>query len=163
VASQKDTINSIDAWLLTKKSPLAGYADALVWCARKSGVAITLSLGIAQAESQCGVDPLYNQSDLVGHNVWGYGQSPGNGHGWLFPSWPDGISSVTDWLFKGYVSQGLTTVELICPKWVGVYSQSWVDNVSQVMRQFGGDPEKCSRVPLMNYGDGTPPLIVENP
>lgn len=160
MASQRDTINAIDTWLTSKHSPMAGFADCMVWMARRSGVAITLSLAIAQAETQCGTDPNADQDDIKGHNAWGYGHSPGSVHGWLFPSWPDGISAVTDWLARGYIYQGLTTVEAVCVKWVGQFSQTWVDNVSATMRQFGGDPEKLARTPLMVHGDGVPPAIM---
>lgn len=157
MASQHDTIVAMDQWLSDKKSPMAGFSDCGVWCARVYGISISLTLGIAQAETQCATDPKMSPLDLAGHNAWGYGHAPEKSHGWLFPSWPDSISSVTDWLAQRYVYQGLTTVEEICPVWVGTYSQSWIDNVSAVMRQFGGDPEKLARPRLLRAGEGTPP------
>ncbi len=156
--TQKELIAAMDAWLTGKHSPMAGFSDFAVILARYHGIAVSLSLAIAQAETQCGTDPNANQLNIKGHNSWGYGQSPGNNHGWLFPSWPDGISAVTDWLAQAYVYQGMTTVKKMCQKWVGVYSQQWVDNVSFVMRQFGGDPDHLRRPALMLAGEGTPPV-----
>ncbi len=157
--TQKELITAMDAWLAGKHSPMAGFSDFAVILARYHGISLSLSLAIAQAETQCGTDPNAVQQNIKGHNSWGYGQSPGNKHGWLFPSWPDGISAVTEWIATAYVQKGLTTVKAMCPKWVGVYSQQWVDNVSFTMRQFGGDPEVLNRVPLMRPGQGTPPSV----
>lgn len=149
MASQKETIAAMDKWLTDKKSPLAGFSDFQVILARYHGISISLTLGIAQAETQCATDPHMSPLDLVGHNAWGYGHPPGSSHGWQFASWPDGISAVTQFLSEYYVyGRGLGTVEDICPVWVGQYSQTWIDNVSGVMRQFGGDPEKLMRPKL---------------
>ena len=149
MASQKDTINAMDTWLAGKKSPLGGYSDFAVILARYHGISISLTLGIAQAETQCATDPNMFPLDLTGHNAWGYGEVQGQSHGWAFPSWPDSISAVTQYLAERYVYElGLTTVGMICPTWVGAYSQNWVDNVSAVMVKFGGDPNKLARSPL---------------
>jgi hypothetical protein len=125
---------------------MAGFADYMVCLARRNGVALTLSLGVSHAETSfaTNIDPI----DLAGHNAWGYGHPPGAQNGYLFASWPDGINSVTEHLANAYVYQGLTTVEEICPKWVGQYSQTWVDNVSSTIVRFGGNPEKLIRPPL---------------
>jgi hypothetical protein len=146
--TQKELIASIDSWLAGKASPLAGYADYMVILARYHGIAVTLSLGIAQAETQCATDPHMERADLVGHNAWGYGHFPGTTHGFAFASWPDGISAVTEYLHDEYIALGLTTVEAICPKYVGSYNQNWVDAVSEIIRKFGGDPKVLARTPL---------------
>ena len=148
MASQRDTITAMDTWLTGKGSPLAGFSDFAVILARYHGLSISLSLGIAQAETQCGTDTNMSPLDLTGHNVWGYGHPPGSTHGWQFGSWPDGISAVTQFLAEFYVYRGMDTVQKVCPIWVGRYSASWVDAVSSIMRQFGGDPNKLARAPL---------------
>lgn len=144
--TEKQLIDNIDSWLAGKKSPLAGFADYMVCLSRRNGIALTLTVGVAQAETQCATD--IGALDLAGHNAWGYGHPPGAVQGYAFPSWPDGINSVTEHLANAYVYQGLTTVEEVCPKWVGQYSQTWVDNVSAIIVQFGGNPEKLIRPPL---------------
>lgn len=148
MSSEYDVLNRIDSALQAKRSPLAGYADYMIVLARFHGISITLSLGIAQAETGCATDPNMSPADLTGHNAWGYGHPPGSDHGHTFANWPDGIAAVTQWLSQEYVYKGFDTVEKVCTKWVGSYSQTWVDNVSATMRTFGGDPEKLARTRL---------------
>lgn len=146
--TDKETRVAIENWLASKGSPLFGYADYMWVLARYHGIAGTLSLGIGWAETRLGTDPNMDPEDLEGHNVWGYGHPPGAPHGFLFANWPDGIAAVTQRLAEGYVYAGFDTVEKICVKWVGTASPSWVDNVSTVMRAFGGDPNKLKRARL---------------
>ena len=141
-------ITNIDTYLTGIKSPLAGFSDYAVCLARRNGIALTLSVAISHAETNYGTDPNADQVMLAGHNAWGYGKGS-QPHGWLFGTWPDGINSVTEHLANAYVYQGLTTVEEVCPKWVGQYSQTWVDAVSATIVKFGGDPEKLIRPPLV--------------
>ncbi len=144
--NQKQLIVTIDEWLASKNSPMVGFTDFSVILARYHGISLTLTTAIAQAETQCAID--IPTLDLQGHNAWGYGHPPGSKHGYAFATWPDGISAVTQYLAQAYVGQGLTTVEAICPKWVGSFSQGWIDNVKAVMMKFGGDPEHLARAPL---------------
>jgi hypothetical protein len=146
--TENELIANIDSFLAGVKSPMAGFADYMVCLARRNGIGLTLSLGVAHAETNFATDPNMGPQDLSGHNAWGYGHPPGAMHGYLFASWPDGINSVTEHLANAYVYQGLTTVEEVCPKWVGQYSQSWVNAVSATIVQFGGSPEKLIRPPL---------------
>lgn len=154
--NQATAIIAIDNWLAGKKSPMTGYADYMVILARQWGVAISLSVAIAQAEGQCGTDPNYDQVALAGFNAWGYGHSPGT-HGHLFSSWPDGIASVSEYLGQlvhGELAFGpLTTVEKLGPVWVEGNAEAppptqWIDAVSAIVVKFGGDPEKLARAPL---------------
>lgn len=161
-------IEEIDIWLSGKSSPMAGFADYMVILARDTGIALALSVAVAQAESQCGTDPNYNQKDLAGHNSWGYGQSSRVSHGFLFPSWPDGINSVSERL--GQLVHGLdpnfppcdTVTKLGCV-WVNGDATfqnvpvDWVNNVSAILVKFGGDPNQISKAPLTPAGGGIPP------
>lgn len=150
--TQKELIVAIDDWLTKKGSPIAGFADYMVILARHFGIASAVSVGVAQAESQCGTDPNYDQITLDGHNVWGYGHSPGT-HGFLFSSWPDGINACTERLAQ-IVHAGADTVEKLGCVWVnGDWSfqhvpTQWVSVVSQIITQFGGDPNKLLKSPL---------------
>ena len=161
-----ELIVAIDEWLQGKQSPMAGYADYMVILARDTGIALALSVGVAQAETQCATDPAANQLDIQGHNAWGYGQSSRVSHGYLFPSWPDGINAVSERL--GQLVHGLdpnyppcTTVEELSAVWVNgdpnAPSAVWTANVSAIVKQFGGDPNNISKAPLTPAGGGTPP------
>lgn len=148
--TQKELIVALDKWLAGKKSPMAGFSDYAVILARRNGVAVTLSTGIAQAETQCGTDPLADQIAIAGHNVWGYGHSPGT-HGFLFDSYPDSINACTERLGQ-LVSAGYDTALKLSAIWVNGNpnspNQQWADNVAEVMRAFGGNPDKLARAPL---------------
>jgi hypothetical protein len=164
--TQKELIQQIDAWLTGKKSPMAGFSDFMVILARHFGVSLSLSIAVAQAETQCATDSNANQQDIQGHNAWGYGQQPGFQHGWLFPSWPDGINAVTERL-AGFVHGTVPnyppcpTVDLLSGVWVNgdvnKPSLLWAANVSFIVVKFGGDPNNLAKVPLIAAGSGTPP------
>lgn len=161
-------IEEIDIWLSGKSSPMAGFADYMVILARDTGIALALSVAVAQAETQCGTDPNANQLDIKGHNAWGYGQTASVSHGFLFPSWPDGINAVSERL--GQFVHGLdpnypacdTVIKLGCV-WVNGDATltnvptNWVNNVSAIVTKFGGDPNSISKQPLTPAGGGIAP------
>lgn len=163
-----ELILDIDTWLQGKNSPMEGFANYMVILARDTGIALALSVGVAQAETQCATDPNANQLDIQGHNAWGYGQSARVAHGFLFPSWPDGINAVSERL--GQFVHGLdpnwpacdTVTKLGCV-WVNGDATftnvpvDWVNNVSAIITKFGGDPNHISKAPLTPAGGGTPP------
>lgn len=158
MASLQDTITAMDTWLTGKSSPLAGFSNYQAILARHFGVPITLLLGVGQAETQEATDPNSDQDMIAGHNAWGYGKGS-QPHGFLFGSWPDGINACTehlaDLVHNGYGQSGpLDTVEKLGAVWV--YGDatlqhipvSWVNAVSTVMKQFGGNPEALVKTPL---------------
>lgn len=164
--TQKELIAAMDSWLAGKKSPMAGYSDFMVILARHVGIASALSVAVAQAETQCGTDPNADHADIVGHNAWGYGQSPNVAHGYLFPSWPDGINAVTErlgQLFHGAdpLFPTCNTVTDLSGIWVNgdvdKPDAQWTANVTAILTKFGGDPNHIAKAPLTPAGGGTPP------
>jgi hypothetical protein len=148
--TDKEVRVAIEGWLEAKRSPLFGYADYTWVLARLYGISGSLIVAIAQAETQCGTDPAQNPNNLPGHNVWGYGWSAGVGHSYMFPTWPDAISSFAKHLSARYVYNGYDTVAEMAPIYTGNTNPvDWVKNVSTVMTGFGGDPNKLQRTPLM--------------
>jgi hypothetical protein len=154
--TDKETRVAIENWLQAKHSPMYGTADYGWVLARYSGISGSLSIAIAQAETQCATDENADQVAIKGHNAWGYGHSPGT-HGYTFPSWPDGIACVTNELQKFvYGLYGAyppcDTVLKLSGVWVNgdinKHAVGWAGNVSSVMKMFGGDPMKLQRSAL---------------
>lgn len=154
--TDKEVRVAIENWLKGKSSPMYGTADYGWILARYYGISGSLSIAIAQAETQCATDPNADQVMVDGHNAWGYGHSGGS-HGYLFPSWPDGICAVTAYLHQ--LVYGLDvrfpacdTVGKLSGVWVnGSISNpnlAWTNNVSEVIMKFGGDPNKLTRSSL---------------
>jgi hypothetical protein len=140
----------MEDWLKAKGSPLFGYADYMWILSRANGIIGSLPVSIAQAETQCGTDPKQNPYNLPGHNVWGYGYDSKVGHSYMFPTWPDCISSYCRYLAERYIYNGMDTVEEMAVVYTGNPDpSSWISNVSYWIRYFGGDPDHLKRSALM--------------
>ena len=136
-----DEAQVIDKFLSGHASPLAGLGNVFVAAGRKYGVDPLLPVAISGAESSFG------KHILGDHNAWGWG--PGRSFG----SWEDAISTITQGLRSGYLNEGRSSVAAIGSKWApqgasndpGNLNSNWVTNVSDFLRQLGGNPGVSSR------------------
>lgn len=127
---------SIDQYLLSKGSPLAGYGKAFVNAGRRHGVDPRLLVAIAGAESSFAK---YKPSQAI-FNAWGWGPHR------KFPSWEAGIDAVARGLGENYISKGLKTIEQISGRYAPVgaandplnYNRNWTRNVSRFYQELGG-------------------------
>lgn len=128
----------IDALLTKRGSPMAGMGHVFVAAGNKYGVDPRLVVSISGIESSFG-------TRIFGaHNAWGWG--PGR----PFGSWEEGISTVTQGLYNGYISQGLTTPSQIVSKYApgsdGNNEQNWANTVSGFIKDLGGRPTSMQTV-----------------
>jgi len=127
------TAAQIDAYLLSKGSPLAGQGAAFVQSGQTYGVNPALIVGISGAEST------YGKYCFHPYNAWGYGD-------YTFLSWADGIAAVTRCISGHlYFGAGLYSVAQIGPMYDqdGMAESYWIPFVSGVMTTFGADPSDC--------------------
>lgn len=94
-------------FLETNRSPLTPYADFLVQTADKYGLDFRLIPAIAMVESTGG-----RVMPTGSHNAWGFANGESR-----FSSWEEAIEEVAQTLKADYIAQGLTTPELIMPKY----------------------------------------------
>lgn len=88
-------------------SPLLPYAQLLVDTADKYGLDFRLIPAIAIVESGAGRAMIEGS-----YNAWGFENGMTK-----FASWEDAIEKVAKTLKEGYIDQGLTTPDLIMPKY----------------------------------------------
>ena len=130
---------SIDAYLFSKGSPMAGNGAYVIMSARTWGLDPRLIVAIAGAESNFG-------SQVCGsYNAWGWScpNSPVQ-----FTSWQDGIETIASGLRRYYIDSGRTTVSLIQQKWAPSgaandptgLNNHWVGNVTRFLVEMGGSP-----------------------
>jgi len=136
-----------------------GYADYMWVLARNTGISGSLAISIAQAETQCATDPNADQIMVDGHNAWGFGHSPGT-HGYLFPTWPDAMSALSNQLASFIYGQdarfpACDTVYKLSGVWVNgnfeAPASGWATIVGEVMQQFGGNPNQLQRSRLWQH------------
>lgn len=110
-------------------STLSGTGDLFARRAVELGVDPYLSIAIVLHETGC----TWNCSNLVKqcNNVGGMKGYPtcGNSSYKYFPTLEDGINGYMDNLYNNYVAQGLTTPELINPKYAA--SNTWATQVNR--------------------------------
>jgi hypothetical protein len=135
---------AIDGLFKQRKSPLEGYGAYFWVLGRFHGIDGRLVVGIAGAETSFATDPHMTPADLPGHNAWGYGHrrvrrtdissragktaSPPSHSGSPRSTWP---RASTRWRRSR-------------PKWVGIPSPNWINNVTAIMQELGGDPNKLA-------------------
>lgn len=110
-------------------SPLLPYADKIVSISDQYGLDYRLMVAIAQCES--------NVCKIIPHgsyNCWGFGNAQSK-----FQSWEHALEFVANTLKKNYIDQGLTTPELMMPKYVPPSVEKggpWARCVNQFMSEI---------------------------
>lgn len=136
---------SIDRYLESKGSPLAGSGAALLQSGVEHEVDPRLIVAIAGAESYFGI------TTCAAHNAWGWGCPT---RPFVFRSWADGIETVTVGLREGYLDDGLETVGEIHLRYAPPNATNdptglnygWADNVATFLIEQGGDPQQVAGV-----------------
>ncbi len=136
---------SIDQYLQSKGSPLAGEGAAFLESGVEHEVDPRLIVAIAGAESYFGIQT------CAPFNAWGWGcpTSP-----FSFRDWAHAIDTVTLGIREGYVDDGLTTVGEIHLRYAPPNAKNdptnlnyaWPDNVARFLVEQGGDPEDIEGV-----------------
>lgn len=136
---------SIDRYLQSKGSPLAGEGAAFLASGVEHEVDPRLIVAIAGAESYFGIQT------CAPFNAWGWGcpTSP-----FTFRDWAHAIDTVTLGIREGYVDDGLTTVGEIHLRYAPPNAKNdptnlnyaWPDNVARFLVEQGGDPEDIEGV-----------------
>lgn len=130
---------SIDAYLASKGSPMAGQGAAFMASGQRWRVDPRLLVAIAGAESNFG------QVTCGPNNAWGWAcpNDPAD-----FGTWADGIDTVTRGLREYYLDEGRTSVTLIHQKYSPVgaandptgLNSNWPRNVTKFLLELGGNP-----------------------
>ncbi|KGL46342.1 hypothetical protein EP56_01765 [Listeriaceae bacterium FSL A5-0209] len=144
---------------LETKGVFRGHAADFFTSAEKHQVDVTLFVAIAMQETGNGTSKMVKERNNPGGLM-------GNGGGFYFDSLPEGMDAMAKNLFKNYISMGLTTPELIQPKYApsgasndpGQLNNHWVKNVNLFLKQLGGQ-SSCAG----GQGTGKYILPVDNP
>lgn len=119
----------IRRYLEKYQSPLLPYTDIIVTLSDQYGLDFRLIVSIAQCESN-----LCKKMPEGSYNCWGF--QNGATH---FISWEQALNQVAKTLKEGYIDQGLTTPELIMPKYAPPSVEKggpWAKCVSQFMEEL---------------------------
>lgn len=136
---------SIDRYLQSKGSPLAGEGAAFLASGVEHEIDPRLLVAIAGAESYFGI------TTCAPHNAWGWGCPSGP---YAFESWSRGIDTVARGLREDYLDDGLTSVGQIHLRYAppdasndpGGLNYAWADNVARFLIEQGGDPQDVDGV-----------------
>jgi hypothetical protein len=131
---------SIDDYLESKASPLAGHGAEFLESGVKHRVDPRFVVAVAGAESAFGL------VTCAPHNAWGWG-CPNNP--FRFRSWPEGFDTVMAGLRENYIDEGRTTVGEIHLKYAPPaaandptgLNYAWPDNVARFLVEQGGNPQ----------------------
>lgn len=125
---------TIDNYLRSRGSPMAGLGQTFVAAGKKYGVDPRLLVGIATIESGAGAHL------AQAYNPFNWGIHRGQQYG----SWEESINDVARGLRQNYLNHGLETPEAIVSKYApssdGNNESNWAGVVSQVMGKLGGAP-----------------------
>lgn len=116
-------------YLKKYKSPLLPYADYIVETSDKYGLDFRLIVAIAQCESN-----VCKRIPSGSYNCWGFGNAESR-----FTSWEHALNFVAQTLKEDYLDQGLTTPELMMPKYVPpsvAKGGPWARCVNQFMNEL---------------------------
>jgi len=119
----------IRQYLNKYNSPLYPYADYIVTTSDQYGIDYRLIVSIAQCESNVCKKIPYNS-----YNCWGFGNAKTR-----FESWEHAINYVAKTLKEDYYDLGLTTPDLIMPKYVPpsvAKGGPWAKCVNQFMSEI---------------------------
>ncbi|MBI2356854.1 hypothetical protein HYV12_02270 [Candidatus Dojkabacteria bacterium] len=119
-------------FLIDHYSPLYTYADIFVSEADKVGLDWRLVASISGVESAFG-----NLIPYKSNNGWGWRGGPGGAYS-LFPTWKEGISTVTSRLARGYGTE-LTPFDIeptYCPPCGRNPQHAWANGVTQFMNEL---------------------------
>ena len=123
-ATQEATLK---AYLQSKKSPLADYADVFIREAKENNLDWRLVAAISGLESSYGVRIPYNS-----YNGWGWGIY---GDKVLkFASWDEAIGTISKGLRKNYIDRGATDINSIGRIYAA--SPTWAERVTFIMNQM---------------------------
>jgi len=130
---------SLDQYLESKASPIAGHGTDLM----RSGVRWNIDPRLIVAIS--GAESLFGLVTCAPYNGWGFGCPSGPA---VFTSWGQGIDAVARGLRVNYLDQGLTTVDQIHLKYAppaaandpSGLNYAWPNNVSRFLLEQGGNP-----------------------
>ena len=136
---------SLDRYLQSKGSPLAGEGAAFLESGVEHELDPRLIVAIAGAESYFGIQT------CAPFNAWGWGcpTSP-----FSFRDWAHAIDTITLGLRENYVDDGLTTVGEIHLRYAPPNAKNdptdlnyaWANNVARFLVEQGGDPEDVEGV-----------------
>ncbi len=118
-------------------SNLAQYAPLFVKYADEYGIDWRLLPAIAAHESYYGSMYVYGT-----HNVYGWG-----GGYIYFPTWDDGIRTISQALHDNYYNRGATTVWTIGPIYAG--DPAWSNHVNNYMQEFNNEYFQLSDISLI--------------
>lgn len=132
---------SIDTYLESKASPMAGSGAAILNAGIKNRIDPRFIIAIAGAESYFGLET------CAAHNAWGWGcpNSPAS-----FSSWDIAAQTIASGLRKKYLNDGLNTVGKIHLRYAPPNADNdptglnfaWPDNVARFLMEQGGDPQQ---------------------
>jgi len=136
---------TLDAYLASKASPIAGSGADLLKTGIKYEIDPRFIVAIAGAESYFGL------TLCAPHNAWGWGCPSGP---YRFDSWAAGFDTVARGLRENYLDDGLTTVGKIHLRYAPPaatndptgLNYAWADNVAGFLIEQGGDPESVAGV-----------------
>jgi hypothetical protein len=131
---------TLDAYLASKGSPMAGQGAAFLKSGVRHEVDPRFVVAIAGAESYFGI------TTCAAYNGWGWGCPSGPVR---FGSWAAAIETVTAGLADDYIADGLTTVGEIHLRYAPPdatndpddLNYGWADNVAHFLVEQGGDPQ----------------------
>lgn len=136
---------TLDRYLQSKGSPLAGEGAAFLESGVEHEVDPRFIVAIAGAESYFGIQT------CAPFNAWGWGcpTSP-----FSFRDWAHAIDTITLGLREGYLDDGLTSVGEIHLRYAPPNAKNdptdlnyaWADNVARFLIEQGGDPEDVEGV-----------------
>ena len=136
---------TINAYLTSKGSPMAGHGQDFVDGGTRNGYDPRLLVSISGGESSFG------KNCFRPYNAWGWMGAPD------FTNWTQAISDTSDYLGDNYINDksnpkfpnGLHTIAAIGQKWAPVgasndpqgLNKNWVPTNTSFMREQGGNPD----------------------
>jgi len=127
---------TIDAYLSGKGSPIAGNGAVFFSNGVTYNVDPRLIVAISGAESSFGLQITCG----LPYNAWNWFWNKGSCPTSTFASFADGISTVTKFMRRSYLNQGLKTIAAIGAKYCASGCQNWVPNVTRsYASDLGGD------------------------
>jgi hypothetical protein len=153
----------IDAYLLSKGSPLTGSGQAFYAAGQAYGVDPAFLVAITGAESSFGVLLYHTGADYATYNAWNWFYADQR-QASDFSSWAEGVTRVAQGL-SGSLYYGARRYGVldIAPVYCPEGTQNWIDNVTFFMTELGGNPADtrwttAGAVPPVTAAIGKPDL-----